>query len=107
MPVWPVVGGHAEPVVVQRKSAEPRQEVDFSQSTSRQRSCATMSVTYTATLPVSEDTVLFVAGLLHAERRRLGTRTEALFDRNRELLSQCVEMIERLERMRHHGRRSD
>jgi hypothetical protein len=33
-----------------------------------------MSVTYTAVLPVSEDTVLFVSGLLHAERRRLGTR---------------------------------
>ena len=33
-----------------------------------------MSVTYTATLPVSEDTVVFVSALLHAERRRLGTR---------------------------------
>jgi DDE superfamily endonuclease len=33
-----------------------------------------MSVTYTATLPVSADTVLFVSSLLHAERRRLGTR---------------------------------
>lgn len=33
-----------------------------------------MSVIYTASLPVSEDTVLFVAALLHAERRRLGTR---------------------------------
>ncbi len=33
-----------------------------------------MSVTYTATLPVSEDTALFGPGLLHAERRRLGTR---------------------------------
>jgi hypothetical protein len=33
-----------------------------------------MSVTYSATLPVSEDTVLFVSGLLHAQRRRLGTR---------------------------------
>ena len=33
-----------------------------------------MSVTYTATLPVSEDTVVFVSGLLHAERRRLATR---------------------------------
>jgi hypothetical protein len=34
-----------------------------------------MSVTYTATLPVSEDTVVFVSALLHAQRRRLGTRT--------------------------------
>ena len=33
-----------------------------------------MSVTYTATLPISEDTVLFVSALLYAERRRLGTR---------------------------------
>ena len=33
-----------------------------------------MSVTYTAVLPVSEHTVLFVSALLHAERRRLGTR---------------------------------
>jgi hypothetical protein len=34
-----------------------------------------MSVTYTATLPVGEHTVLFLSGLLHAERQRLGTRT--------------------------------
>jgi len=33
-----------------------------------------MSVPYTAVLPVSEHTVLFVSALLHAERRRLGTR---------------------------------
>jgi hypothetical protein len=33
-----------------------------------------MSVTYTAVLPVSGQTVLFVSGLLHAERRRLATR---------------------------------
>jgi hypothetical protein len=33
-----------------------------------------MSVTYTAVLPAHEETVLFVSGLLHAERRRLGTR---------------------------------
>ena len=33
-----------------------------------------MSVTYTAVLPVCEHTVLFLSGLLHAERRRLGTR---------------------------------
>ena len=33
-----------------------------------------MSVTYSAMLPVPEDTVLFVSGLLHAQRRRLGTR---------------------------------
>ena len=33
-----------------------------------------MSVTYTAVLPVAEDTVLFVSRLLAAERRRRGTR---------------------------------
>jgi hypothetical protein len=34
-----------------------------------------MSVTYTATLTVREETVLFVSSLLHAERLRRGTRT--------------------------------
>ena len=33
-----------------------------------------MSVTYEAVLDVSEDTVLFLSGLLHAERLRRGTR---------------------------------
>jgi hypothetical protein len=33
-----------------------------------------MSVTYTAALPVREQTVLFLSGLLHAERQRIGTR---------------------------------
>lgn len=33
-----------------------------------------MSVTYTATLSVREDTVLFLSSLLHAERLRRGTR---------------------------------
>lgn len=34
-----------------------------------------MSVTYTATLSMREETVLFVSRLLHAERARRGTRT--------------------------------
>ncbi len=34
-----------------------------------------MSVTYTATLSVREETVLYLSGLLHGERRRRGTRT--------------------------------
>ena len=34
-----------------------------------------MSVTYTATLSVRDQTVLFVSHLLHAERQRRGTRT--------------------------------
>ena len=35
-----------------------------------------MSVTYTAVLDVSEDSVLFLSGLLHAERIRRGTRKD-------------------------------
>ena len=35
-----------------------------------------MSVTYTAVLDVSEDSVLFLSGLLHAERVRRGTRAD-------------------------------
>ena len=35
-----------------------------------------MSVTYTAVLDVSEDSVLFLSALLHAERIRRGTRTD-------------------------------
>jgi len=35
----------------------------------------TMSVTCAAALSVREETVLFVSGLLHAERQRHGTRT--------------------------------
>jgi hypothetical protein len=35
-----------------------------------------VSVTYTAVLDVSEDSVLFLSGLLHAERVRRGTRTD-------------------------------
>jgi hypothetical protein len=34
-----------------------------------------MSVTYTAELSVREETVLFLSGLLHGQRQRLGTRT--------------------------------
>ena len=35
-----------------------------------------MSVTYTAVLDVSEDSVLFLSGLLHGERVRRRTRTD-------------------------------
>ena len=35
-----------------------------------------MSVTYTTVLDVSEDSVLLLSGLLHAERIRRGTRTD-------------------------------
>jgi len=37
---------------------------------------AVVSVTYTAVLDVSEDSVLFLSGLLHAERVRRGTRKD-------------------------------
>lgn len=37
--------------------------------------CAIMSVTYTATLSVWAETVLYLSRLLHAERRRRGTRS--------------------------------
>ena len=36
-----------------------------------------MSVTYTATLPVGEQTVLFLSSLLDGERRRRGTRSDS------------------------------
>src|SRR4051812_45068874 len=39
-------------------------------------SASTMSVTYTAVLPVRDDTVDFLAGLLAAERLRRGTRSD-------------------------------
>jgi hypothetical protein len=60
-------------VVVQQKDAKPRYEVILSQInfTGVPRS---MSVTYTAVLEASEDTVLFLSTLLHAERERRGTR---------------------------------
>ena len=35
-----------------------------------------VSVTYTAVLNVSEDSVLFLSGLLHVERARRGTRKD-------------------------------
>jgi hypothetical protein len=36
-----------------------------------------MSVSYTATLPVGDRTVLYVSSLLHAERVRRGTRKDS------------------------------
>ena len=36
-----------------------------------------MTVTYTAALPIRDQTVLFLSALLHAERQRRGTRTGA------------------------------
>jgi hypothetical protein len=39
-------------------------------------SASTMTVTYTSVLPVRDDTVQFLAGLLAAERLRRDTRAE-------------------------------
>lgn len=41
----------------------------------REGSASKMSVTYTATLTVREETVLYVSDLLHTERQRRGTRS--------------------------------
>src|SRR5690349_8705445 len=60
---------------MQRGDAEPGYEGGPSEinfiGALRQDECHT----YTATLSVREETVLFVSGLLHAERQRRGTRT--------------------------------
>jgi hypothetical protein len=58
---------------VQQKSAEPRyeggpSEINFIEV------LRLMSIAYTAVLEVSEDCALFLSALLHAERRRRGTR---------------------------------
>src|SRR4051812_27725250 len=45
-----------------------------------------MSVTYTATLPVSDHTVLYLSGLLHAEPRRLATRAGTLRSAGRDAM---------------------
>lgn len=57
------------------KNAEPRyeggpSEINFIEV------LRLMSVTYTATLPVRDQTVLFLSGLLRGERLRRGTRTD-------------------------------
>ena len=69
------VGDTPKIVVVQRKDAEPRvlkvvlPKINFVEVP------RLMSVTYTATLPVREQTVLYLSSLLRAERVRRGTRT--------------------------------
>ncbi|GAB3857947.1 hypothetical protein GCM10027610_095010 [Dactylosporangium cerinum] len=56
------------------KTQNPGMKVVLSQINFIWGSAPTMSVTYTATLPVRDETVDFLAGLLTAERARRGTR---------------------------------
>jgi hypothetical protein len=58
---------------MQRKSAEPRYE-DGPSEINFIEVLRLMSITYTAVLDMSEDSVLFLSALLHAERVRRGTR---------------------------------
>jgi hypothetical protein len=51
-------------------------KVVLSQINFTKGAASTMSVTYTSVLPVREETVDFLAGLLAAERLRRGTRAE-------------------------------
>ncbi|GIG49893.1 transposase [Dactylosporangium siamense] len=56
------------------KTQNPGMKVVLSQINFTWGSAPTMSVTYTATLPVRDETMDFLAGLLTAERARRGTR---------------------------------
>ncbi len=58
------------------KTQNPGMKVGPSTDQLHKGFCAAMSVTYTATLTMREETVLFLSGLLHAERLRRGTRTD-------------------------------
>jgi hypothetical protein len=53
---------------------DPGRRDVFSQMSTTRGPAVSDPVTYTAVLPVAEETVLFVSGLLAAERRRRGTR---------------------------------
>ncbi|GAA3261966.1 hypothetical protein GCM10010532_113940 [Dactylosporangium siamense] len=55
------------------KTQNPGMKVVLSQINFTWGSAPTMSVTYTATLPVRDETMDFLAGLLTAERARRGT----------------------------------
>src|SRR6266487_3778528 len=56
------------------KTQNPGMTVGATKDQLHKGSYAAMSVRYTATLGVREETVLFVSGLLHAERGNRGTR---------------------------------
>jgi hypothetical protein len=59
---------------VQQEDAEPRYEVVLLQINFIEGPASTMSVTYTAVLPVRDETADFLAELLADERLRRGTR---------------------------------
>ena len=68
------VGDAPEPLWCNKMTQNPGMKVVLPQINFTWGSASRMSVTYTAALSVREETVLFVSNLLHAERRRRGTR---------------------------------
>src|SRR3954466_7789074 len=64
------------PIEVPRRARNPQYKRGSDQRSSARGFRAAVSVTYTAVLDVSEDSVLFLSGLLHAERIRRGTRED-------------------------------
>jgi DDE superfamily endonuclease len=69
------VGDAPKPLRYNKKTQNPGMKVVLPQINFIWGSASRMSVTYTATLSVREETVLFVSRLLHIERQRRGTRT--------------------------------
>jgi len=67
-------GDTADLVWCNEKTQNPGMKVVLPQINFIWGSASTMSVTYTAVLPVRDETVDFLAGLLAAERARRGTR---------------------------------
>lgn len=65
--------------MVQREGAEFRYEAVLPQINFIRGSASTTSVTYTAVLPVRDETEDFLAGLLAAERVRRGTRSRSVY----------------------------
>jgi hypothetical protein len=64
------------PLWCNEKTQNPGMKVVLPQINFTKGSCVVMSVPYTAILTVREETVLFLSGLLHAERQRRGTRAK-------------------------------
>jgi hypothetical protein len=77
--VWPSRGGVGDTpyrLWCNEKTQNPGMKVVLPQINFIWGSASTMSVTYTAVLPVRDETVDFLAGLLAAERLRRGTRAD-------------------------------
>lgn len=68
------MGDTPEPLWCNKKTQNPGMKVVLPQINFTWGSASTMSVTYTAVLPVRDETVNFLASLLSAERVRRGTR---------------------------------